>query len=47
MTGEVKTTLTKEWVSSQAGVRPGEGRRERGEVIVLSRLPGLTAAKGS
>lgn len=46
MTGEVKSTLTKERVSSQLVHVPKKGAGD-GKVIVLNRLPGLTAAKGS
>ncbi|THA63796.1 hypothetical protein E6P78_20680 [Streptomyces sp. A0958] len=46
LTGEVKSTLTKERVSSQLVYVPGKGAEAR-KVTVLNRLPGLTAAKGS
>lgn len=46
MTGEVKDTLTKEWVSSQAAlVEPGGAEGDR--VNVVSRLQGVTGAEGS
>ncbi|MFI9585670.1 hypothetical protein ACIHCQ_28355 [Streptomyces sp. NPDC052236] len=51
LTGEVKSTVTKERVSSQAAVVPlggaGGADTEPGKVEVLGRLTGLTAAKGS
>ncbi|MFE7791129.1 hypothetical protein [Streptomyces sp. NPDC057460] len=47
LTGEVKTTLTKERVSSQLVYVPKKGAGNGAKVIVLNRLPGLTAAKGS
>lgn len=46
LTGEVQSTLTKERVSSQLAYVPKKGAGA-GKVIVLNRLPGLTAAKGS
>ncbi|MFE3899267.1 hypothetical protein ACFXPY_02585 [Streptomyces sp. NPDC059153] len=46
LTGEVKSTLTKERVSSQLVFVPKKGAGD-GKVVVLNRLPGLTAAKGS
>ncbi|MEW1690739.1 hypothetical protein ACIQOF_04150 [Streptomyces sp. NPDC091265] len=46
LTGEVKSTLTKERVSSQLVYVPKKGTGT-GKVIVLNRLPGLTSAKGS
>lgn len=46
LTGEVKSTLTKERVSSQLVYVPKKGAGT-GKVIVLNRLPGLTSAKGS
>ncbi|WNI27050.1 hypothetical protein [Streptomyces sp. ITFR-16] len=46
LTGEVKSTLTKERVSSQLVYVPKKGAGA-GKVIVLNRLPGLTSAKGS
>ncbi|MEW1887932.1 hypothetical protein [Streptomyces sp. IBSBF 3010] len=46
LTGEVKSTLTKERVSSQLVYVPKKGAGT-GKVTVLSRLPGLTSAKGS
>ncbi|MER6119303.1 hypothetical protein [Streptomyces sp. A0642] len=46
MTGEVRTTLTKERVSSQLVYVPKKGAGT-GKVIMLNRVPGLTAAKGS
>ncbi|PRH79208.1 hypothetical protein C6N75_10845 [Streptomyces solincola] len=46
MTGEVRSTLTREWACSQAAlVRPAGADRDR--VAVLSRLQGVTSAKGS
>ncbi|MFF8829201.1 hypothetical protein [Streptomyces sp. NPDC015131] len=46
MTGEVRSTLTKEWVSSQAVlVKPAGATAD--QVTVLSRLQGVTAATGS
>ncbi|MEW2485584.1 hypothetical protein [Streptomyces sp. NPDC048411] len=47
LTGEVKTTLTKERVSSQLVYVPKKGATNGAKVIMLNRLPGLTAAKGS
>ncbi|MFG2623858.1 hypothetical protein [Streptomyces sp. NPDC048473] len=46
LTGEVKSTLTKERVSSQLVYVPKKGAGD-GKVVMLNRLPGLTAAKGS
>ncbi|MFE7040104.1 hypothetical protein P6B95_14815 [Streptomyces atratus] len=46
LTGEVKSTLTKERVSSQLVFVPKKGAGD-GKVVILNRLPGLTAAKGS
>ncbi|MFH8475024.1 hypothetical protein [Streptomyces sp. NPDC018000] len=46
LTGEVKSTLTKERVSSQLVFVPKKGAGD-GKVVVLNRLPGLTAAQGS
>ncbi|MFJ1548216.1 hypothetical protein [Streptomyces sp. NPDC088246] len=46
LTGEVKSTLTKERVSSQLVFVPKKGGGD-GKVVMLNRLPGLTAAKGS
>lgn len=46
LTGEVKSTLTKERVSSQLVYIPKKGAGA-GKVIVLNRLPGLISAKGS
>ncbi|OKK08187.1 hypothetical protein AMK26_03975 [Streptomyces sp. CB03234] len=46
MTGEVKSTLTKEWVSSQAVlVKPAGAGSD--QVTVLGRLQGVTSATGS
>ncbi|ORT60395.1 hypothetical protein [Streptomyces sp. CB03238] len=46
MTGEVKSTLTKEWVSSQAVlVKPAGAQSD--QVTVLARLQGVTSATGS
>ncbi|MFJ3584133.1 hypothetical protein ACIPPS_18080 [Streptomyces sp. NPDC090127] len=46
MTGEVKNTVTKEWVSSQSVlVRPAG--TDRDGVTVTGRLQGVTSAKGS
>ncbi|MEU9060388.1 hypothetical protein AB0D13_16445 [Streptomyces sp. NPDC048430] len=49
LTGEVKSTLTKERVSSQLVYVPkkGAGSGADGKVRVLNRLPGLIAAQGS
>lgn len=47
LTGEVKTTLTKERVSSQLVYVPKKGASDDAKVIMLNRLPGLTAAKGT
>ncbi len=48
LTGEVKSTLTKERVSSQLVYIPERGAGgQDGKVRVLNRLPGLVAAKGS
>ncbi|MGW6570239.1 hypothetical protein [Streptomyces sp. NPDC054975] len=46
MTGEVKNTVTKEWVSSQAVLVKPAGT-ERDGVTVTGRLQGVTGAKGS
>ncbi|MFD5116916.1 hypothetical protein ACFVWX_24705 [Streptomyces sp. NPDC058220] len=46
MTGEVKNTLTKEWVSSQVVLVPRAGA-DTPAVEVAGRLQGVTAAKGS
>ncbi|MER6101151.1 hypothetical protein ABT115_02075 [Streptomyces sp. NPDC001832] len=46
LTGEVKSTLTKERVSSQLVFVPKKGAGD-GKVVVLNRLPGLTAAQGA
>ena len=46
LTGEVKSTLTKERVSGQLVYVPKKGAGD-GKVVVLNRLPGLTSAKGS
>ncbi|MFB7187577.1 hypothetical protein ACFC0C_10730 [Streptomyces sp. NPDC056178] len=46
LTGEVRSTLTKERVSSQLVYVPKKGAKD-GKVVMLNRLPGLTAAKGS
>ncbi|MFG3138202.1 hypothetical protein ACGFZA_18570 [Streptomyces sp. NPDC048211] len=46
LTGEVQSTLTKERISSQLVYVPKKGAGS-GKVIVLNRVPGLTAAKGS
>lgn len=46
LTGEVKSTLTKERVSSQLVYVPGKDADAK-RVAVLNRLPGLTSAKGS
>ncbi|MEU9203133.1 hypothetical protein [Streptomyces sp. NPDC048332] len=46
MTGEVRSTLTKERVSGQLVYVPKKGAGT-GKVIVLNRVPGLTSAKGS
>ncbi|WP_338678228.1 hypothetical protein V1460_27590 [Streptomyces sp. SCSIO 30461] len=46
MTGEIKNTLTKEWMSSQAAkVAPRGGKGP--SVAILGRLQGVTSAKGS
>lgn len=46
MTGEVKSTVTKEWVSSQAVlVKPAGTARDA--VTVVGRLQGVTSAEGS
>ncbi|MFB7917648.1 hypothetical protein [Streptomyces sp. NPDC056061] len=45
LTGEVKSTLTKERVSGQLVYVPRKGAGD-GKVVVLNRLPGLTSAKG-
>ncbi|WP_327711429.1 hypothetical protein OG912_25590 [Streptomyces sp. NBC_00464] len=46
LTGEVQSTLTKERISSQLVYVPKKGAGS-GKVIMLNRVPGLTAAKGS
>jgi hypothetical protein len=40
--GTVHTTFTKEWVTNQAALVPGDGK-----VTIISRLQGVTAATGS
>ncbi|MFD7069304.1 hypothetical protein ACFV97_18980 [Streptomyces sp. NPDC059913] len=48
LTGEVRSTLTKERISSELVYVPKKGSSQGGgKVVVLNRLPGLTAAKGS
>ncbi|WP_406015115.1 hypothetical protein OG520_28700 [Streptomyces sp. NBC_00984] len=48
LTGEVESTLIKERVSSELVYVPKKGStKDGGKVVVLNRLPGLTAAKGS
>ncbi|NUL05086.1 hypothetical protein HRW07_18000 [Streptomyces lunaelactis] len=47
LTGEVKSTITKERIAGQAVAVPPAGGAEAGKVTVLGRLTGLTAAKGS
>ncbi|MFF2012489.1 hypothetical protein ACFVWY_25865 [Streptomyces sp. NPDC058195] len=48
LTGEVRSTLTKERISSELVYVPKKGSsKDGGKVVVLNRLPGLTAAKGS
>ncbi|MFB6815314.1 hypothetical protein ACFCV8_12310 [Streptomyces sp. NPDC056347] len=48
LTGEVRSTLTEERVSSELVYVPKKGSSKNGgKVVVLNRLPGLTAAKGS
>ncbi|MFE5487878.1 hypothetical protein [Streptomyces sp. NPDC056527] len=46
LTGEVKNTVTKEWVSSQAVLVKPTGTEQDG-VTVAGRLQGVTGAKGS
>lgn len=46
MTGEVKNTVTKEWVSSQTVLVKPEGTTKDG-VTITARLQGVTGAKGS
>ncbi|GAA2431999.1 hypothetical protein GCM10010273_04880 [Streptomyces lavendulocolor] len=46
MTGEVRSTLTKEWVSSQAALVKPAGTQS-GQVTVVGRLQGVTSAAGS
>ncbi|MFC9648244.1 MULTISPECIES: hypothetical protein [unclassified Streptomyces] len=46
MTGQIRNTLTKEWVSSQVALVPRAGA-DTPAVEVASRLQGVTAAKGS
>ncbi|XIE78312.1 hypothetical protein AB6O49_09395 [Streptomyces sp. SBR177] len=46
MTGEVKNTITKRWVSSQAALVKPAGTQADG-VEILGRLQGVTAAEGS
>ncbi|MCK8678167.1 hypothetical protein [Streptomyces lichenis] len=46
LTGEVRSTLTREWASSQAAlVKPAGAGKD--QVAVVSRLQGVTSAKGS
>lgn len=48
LSGEVKTSLTKERISSQAAWVPAASSGlNGGKVKVLGRLTGLTSAKGS
>lgn len=49
VTGQVKTKLTKEWVSSQIAEVPAgaAGSAGQGKVAVVSRLEGVTGATGS
>ncbi|MFJ3902209.1 hypothetical protein [Streptomyces sp. NPDC090025] len=47
MTGEIKSTVTKRWVSSQAALVKPAGGPPVGRVQILSRLQGVTAAEGS
>jgi hypothetical protein len=44
-TGEIKQSLTLEFVSNQAVLDPGRGAPNKG-VEFLSRIQGLTAARG-
>ncbi|MFD7610143.1 hypothetical protein [Streptomyces sp. NPDC059828] len=46
MTGEIKNTLTKEWMSSQAAKVAPRGGSEP-SVAIVGRLQGVTSAKGS
>ncbi|MEE1753235.1 hypothetical protein [Streptomyces sp. SP18CS02] len=46
MTGEVKSTITKEWVSNQA-VRVEPAGADADQVTILARLQGVTSAAGS
>ncbi|MEU8528219.1 MULTISPECIES: hypothetical protein [Streptomyces] len=47
MTGEVKNTVTKEWVSDQAAlVKPASGATDKDAVAIAGRLQGVTGAKG-
>ncbi|WP_066953199.1 hypothetical protein [Streptomyces lushanensis] len=46
LTGEVRNTITKEWLSSQTVLVPGSDAAAP-EVVVAGRLQGITAAKGS
>ncbi|MFF3754106.1 hypothetical protein ACFYYH_27185 [Streptomyces sp. NPDC002018] len=46
LTGDVKNTITKEWLSSQTVLVPGSDAATP-EVVVAGRLQGVTAAKGS
>ncbi|WP_189542144.1 hypothetical protein [Streptomyces gelaticus] len=48
LTGEVRSTLTKERIAGELVYVPKKGStKDGGKVVVLNRLPGLTAAKGS
>lgn len=44
-TGDIKQSLTLEFVSNQAALDPGEGAKDQ-QVAVLGRIEGLTGAKG-
>ncbi|MBO0518491.1 hypothetical protein J0695_43345, partial [Streptomyces beijiangensis] len=43
-TGEIRQTLTMEFVSNQVALDPSDG--DGGEVEILGRIQGLTSAKG-
>lgn len=45
-TGEVKQSLTMEFVSNEVALDPAKGAADGGRVTVLGRIQGLTSAKG-
>lgn len=47
LTGEIKSSVTKTWISSQAVLVKPAGTRQKDGVTVAGRLQGVTAAEGS